>query len=90
MLSTLEKVHIPALNVSEGGEKGGRIRKVCLLGSEWRAGLSFREVWFCKHVFPITGLIALVQMAQHLFFFELHRVKEKCGLGEDTNDVKVT
>lgn len=39
---------------------------------------------------PITGLIALVQMAHHQFFFELHRVRQKCGLGEDTNDVKVT
>lgn len=60
MPPTLEKVHIPALNVSEGGEKGGRISKVCLPGSGWRAGLSFREVRFQKHVisnswFECTG-----------------------------------
>lgn len=41
-------------------------------------------------LFPIASLSALVQMAQHQFFFELHRVREKCGLGENTNDVKVT
>lgn len=67
----LEKVLVPALNVSEGEEKGERKNKVCLLGSGWKARLIFREVWLWKHIFTITSFNALVQMAEHQFLREL-------------------
>jgi len=58
MPPNLQKVYIPALHVSKGGQKG-RMSKECLLSSGWRAGqLQGSMVWdtcISNNWFDCTG-----------------------------------